>query len=107
MNFHNYTKEEAIIELHPRENEFSLRTEDILDVIDKQGDEIALVMMSGVQYYTGQFFNIPLITSAAHKFFFIYLFILFINLFIYLFIYCAIYCEYLFMILFIYYLFYF
>ena len=64
---HGLDPSETIIELTPREGEHTLRTEDILDTIAKTGDELALVMLGGVNYYTGQYFNIPAITEAAHK----------------------------------------
>jgi hypothetical protein len=51
--------------MHPREGEFSLREDDILDVIEAQGPSIALVIFSGVQYYTGQLFPMQAITKAA------------------------------------------
>jgi kynureninase len=62
-----FDPEEAIIEVVPRPGEQHLHTQDILDLIDQHGDSIALVMLSGVQYYTGQVFDIPQITAAAHK----------------------------------------
>lgn len=49
------------------QGEFTLKTEDILRVIEEQGDSIAVVMLSGVQYYTGQLFNMAAITAAAKK----------------------------------------
>ncbi len=49
------------------QGEETLRTEDILAVIEREGDSIAVVMFSGVQYYTGQLFEIPTITKAAHS----------------------------------------
>mmetsp|Transcript_36857 Transcript_36857/g.92381 ORF Transcript_36857/g.92381 Transcript_36857/m.92381 type:complete len:480 (+) Transcript_36857:98-1537(+) len=64
---HNLDPKDTIVELHPREGERTLRTEDILDTIRAQGDKLALVLMSGVQYYTGQYFDIPSITSTAHS----------------------------------------
>ena len=47
----------------PRPGEHTLRTEDIIDLIHKDKD-IALVMLSGIQYYTGQFFEMEKITKA-------------------------------------------
>lgn len=49
------------------QGEFTLQTEDILRVIEEQGDSIAVVMLSGVQYYTGQLFHIAAISAAAKK----------------------------------------
>lgn len=44
-----------------------MRTEDILAVIEKEGDSIAVILFSGVQYYTGQLFDIPGITKAGQE----------------------------------------
>lgn len=65
--FHGYKPDDAIIELKPREGEYTLRTEDILAQIEKHKDDLAIVMMGGVNYYTGQAFDIPTITKAAHQ----------------------------------------
>lgn len=65
--FHGLVPKEAIIELRPRQGEHTLRTEDIVATIQEHGDSTALVMMGGVNYYTGQFFDIKAITEAAHK----------------------------------------
>ena len=54
-----------MIALAPRPGEHTLRTEDILDTIERQGSDIALVLFSGIQFYTGQYFAIKEITSAA------------------------------------------
>jgi len=51
--------------MFPRQDEHTLREEDILKVIEEQGDSIALVIFSGVQYYTGQWFPMEKITRAA------------------------------------------
>lgn len=64
---HGYSIEDALIPLSPRDGEFTLREEDILDVIQKEGDKIAVVVFSGIQYYTGQLFDMPTITAAAKK----------------------------------------
>jgi kynureninase len=58
---------DSMILAEPREGEITLRTEDILATIEKQGDEIAVVLFPGVQYYTGQLFDMEAITAAAHK----------------------------------------
>ncbi|MBK9959684.1 MAG: kynureninase [Chitinophagaceae bacterium] len=67
VNFHGYKYEDAVIEVEPKEGEHSIRTEDILAAIDKNKNSIALVLFSGVNYYTGQLFDMPAITTAAHK----------------------------------------
>ena len=59
--------DEAIIEVTPREGEYSIRTEDIIATIEKHSSSIALVLFSGVNYYTGQVFDMPSITKAAHN----------------------------------------
>ena len=67
IKFHGYDPEQALIELKPRPKEHTLRTKDILQAIEQHGDRLALVMMAGVQYYTGQFFDIKPITAKAHE----------------------------------------
>lgn len=67
VKFHGFDPNDAIIELHPREGEHTLRKEDILAAIEQHKDDLALVLLGGVNYYTGQFFDIPAITAAAHK----------------------------------------
>lgn len=65
--YHGLDPKEAIIELSPRDGEFCLREEDILDTIAKEGNKIALVIFSGIQYYTGQLFPMRSITKAAKE----------------------------------------
>lgn len=65
IRLHGLDPADALICMEPREDEFTLRTEDILATIEREGDSIALVCFSGVQYYTGQFFDIPAITKVA------------------------------------------
>lgn len=67
VKFHGYDPKEAIIEIFPREGEHLIREEDILSNIEKEGDEIALIMIGGVNYYTGQLFDMKTITAAGHK----------------------------------------
>ena len=67
IKFHGYEPDEALIELKPRDGEHILKTEDILKSIELAGDSLALVMIAGVQYYTGQFFDIKSITTKAHE----------------------------------------
>lgn len=67
VRFHGYNPEDAIIEIAPREGEYHLRTEDIIDIINKNANETALIMFSGVQYYSGQAFDMEAITAAGHQ----------------------------------------
>ena len=66
IKFHGFEPERALIELKPREGEHTLRTEDIIASINKHRAELALVIFGGVQYYTGQFFDLKQITAAGH-----------------------------------------
>lgn len=61
-----FNPNEILIEVNPRLGEHLIRTEDILVAIDQYKDELALVLFSGLNYYTGQVFNIKAITKAAH-----------------------------------------
>jgi kynureninase len=65
--FHGFDPDEAIIELSPREGETTLRHADILAAIEENKDELALVFFGAVNYFTGQFFNLPDLTRAAHN----------------------------------------
>ena len=64
---HGFNYKDAVIEIEPRKGEHTLRTEDILQTIEEHKNELAVVFFSGVQYYTGQYFNIPEITKKAHE----------------------------------------
>jgi len=57
----------AIIEVAPREGEYILRTEDIISTIEENGNETALVLFGGINYYTGQFFELEKITRTARS----------------------------------------
>ncbi|MBK8342628.1 MAG: kynureninase [Bacteroidetes bacterium] len=65
VKFHGFDANDAIIELMPREGENCIRTEDILSVIEQNKNEIALIMIGGVNYYTGQLFDMQKITAFA------------------------------------------
>jgi kynureninase len=64
--YHGHDPADTVIEVSPREGEYSLRTEDIISVINKHGDSVAVVLFGGVNYYTGQYFDLKAITKAAH-----------------------------------------
>lgn len=61
------SSEAALVELAPRNGESTLRTEDIIEAIELHGDSIALILLGGVNYYTGQAFDMQAITEAGHR----------------------------------------
>lgn len=67
IKFHGLNLEKDLVEVSPRAGEYTIREEDILSKIHELGDELALVMIGGVNYYTGQLFDIEKITKAAHE----------------------------------------
>lgn len=67
VNFHGYKAEDALVEIKRRDGEHNIRTEDVLAKIKEVGDELALVLIGGVNYYTGQVFDMKTITAAGHE----------------------------------------
>lgn len=67
VRFHGFDPKEAIIEVAPKEGEYTLKTEDIISAIEANGDEIALVLFGGINYFTGQLFDMEAITKAGHQ----------------------------------------
>ncbi len=67
VRFHGFDPAKAIIEVGPREGEDHIRKEDIIEAIRKHGKSTALVLFGGVNYYTGQCFDMQAITEAAHE----------------------------------------
>jgi kynureninase len=66
VRMHGYDPMDAIIEIKPKEGANLIEEDDIIAAINADGDSIALVMIGGVNYYTGQFFDLEKITIAAH-----------------------------------------
>lgn len=66
VRFHGYDPQNAIIELAPRSGQDVLQTDDIIAAIRQYGDEIALVLFGGINYYSGQFFDLESIAKAGH-----------------------------------------
>jgi kynureninase len=64
---HGFDPKEALLLAAPRNGEFTIRQADIEAALEKQGEQIALVMIGGVNFFTGQFFAIPKVTAAAQK----------------------------------------
>ena len=67
VRLNGYEPDEAIIEVNPREGEHTLRTEDIVKTIHEHKDELCLVLFGGINYYSGQLFDLSAITEAAHQ----------------------------------------
>jgi kynureninase len=66
VQWHGFTPEEAILELRPRAGEVLIRAADIAEQLEKEGSRVALVLLGGVNYYTGQVFDFQEITRQAH-----------------------------------------
>jgi kynureninase len=66
IKFHGLDVNSDLIEIAPREGEHLIREEDILHAIEEAGETLALVMIGGVNYYTGQLFDMKKITAAGH-----------------------------------------
>lgn len=67
LRHHGYDDKEGLVLWAPREGEELARYEDLEAILESQGDEIALVMIGGVNYYTGQYFDLKRIATLAHK----------------------------------------
>lgn len=67
VKLHGLDPATAIIEVAPREGEFLIREEDIFQIIDQESSSLALILLGGINYYTGQLFNMQSITEAAHR----------------------------------------
>jgi len=65
IKHHGLSPATSLIKLTPRDGESAIRTEDIQTIIEREGDEISLIMLGGVNYYTGQVFDFENITKLA------------------------------------------
>ncbi len=66
IRFHGYNPVDALVELPLRDSEVTHRIEDIEAFIEEEGNSIALILLGGVNYYTGQVFDMHRITEAGH-----------------------------------------
>jgi kynureninase len=64
---HGLDPKETLLLARPRKGEFAVRAEDVIDLIEKNAETLAVVMIAGVNFFTGQLFDIPAITAAAQK----------------------------------------
>ena len=67
IKHHGYSVDDSLIKLIPRDGESIIRTEDIEAIIESEGDEVALIMLGGVNYYTGQVFDFERITKLGQE----------------------------------------
>ncbi len=67
IEFHGFNPKDALIKLTPRSGEPCLRTEDIIHTIESHGDSIALILLGGVNYYTGQKYDMAAITDSGKQ----------------------------------------
>ena len=68
IKHHGFSPEEALIKLTPRKGEYHIRVEDLKKVLENENESIALIMLGGVNYYTGQLFDMKRITEIAHRY---------------------------------------
>ena len=66
IGFHGFDPDHSMCLLRPREGEAAIRPDDLCDLIEREGDEIALILLPGVQYYTGQVFDMATIVRLGH-----------------------------------------
>ena len=67
VRLHGFSPDDAIVEVQPRPGEYTLRTEDVVRQIEAHGDELALVLFGGINYYTGQVYDLEAIARAGHR----------------------------------------
>ena len=67
IRHHGFDPADALVLARPRDSKFTLKTDDIEAVLDRHGEQIALVLFAGVNFFTGQLFDIRRITAAAQK----------------------------------------
>ena len=67
IEFHGFETKDALIEIAPREGEKVIRDQDIIDSIEKNSDELALIYLGGLNYYTGQAFDMKSIASLGRS----------------------------------------
>ena len=67
IRFHGLEPKTSLLEISPRDGEFCIRDEDVHALIEREGESIALILLGGVNYATGQVFDIAEITNAGHR----------------------------------------
>ncbi len=67
IRYHGFDPKDALIQVGPRDGESLVREEDLIEVLEREGDSVALLWMAGVSFYTGQRFPMARLTEAAHE----------------------------------------
>ena len=67
LQFHGFDPTESLVEWSPRKGETLLNIDDLESILETQGDEIALLLIGGVNYYTGQSLDLKKIAELGHK----------------------------------------
>jgi len=67
LRFHGFDPSESLVEWTPRKGETLLNIEDLESILETQGDEIALLLIGGVNYYTGQYLDLKRIAELGHQ----------------------------------------
>ena len=68
LRHHGYDDKDGVVLWEPREGEELLNYNDLETILETQGDQIALIMIGGINYYTGQFFDLKRIATLGHKY---------------------------------------
>ncbi|MGH8250485.1 MAG: kynureninase [Steroidobacteraceae bacterium] len=67
LGWHGHDRRTSLVQVAPRAGEQLLRDEELVDAIERQGERLALVLLPGIQYLTGQLFNLARLVGAAHR----------------------------------------
>ncbi|WP_067149624.1 kynureninase [Pseudotamlana agarivorans] len=68
LRHHGFDDQEGVIQWKPREHEELLRYEDLESILQNEGDQIELILIGGINYYTGQYFDLKRITKLGHQY---------------------------------------
>ena len=67
IRYHGRDPQESLQLIRPRAGEDTIRGDDLLQLIEQEADQLALILLPGVQYYTGQYFDLAAISELAHQ----------------------------------------
>jgi kynureninase len=67
LRHHGHNPHDALLTVRPREGEHTIRMEDVEELLERRGEEIAVVWWNAVNFLSGQFFDVPRLTAAVHR----------------------------------------